>query len=129
MTIDYVMQRLAQTETRMRKEMGNSHEKWEAWQKDNTEQIDWMCEQIKSLTERMDITIRRLDELFPDRINHHLRLLKLEEAKENPGFLASYQKDCMTMSIQEACKAHFARVKKYEDEHGKLWVNKEEAHE
>jgi hypothetical protein len=67
------------------------------------EQIDWMCEQIKdmqekhmnlfdringqsvliqTLIERMDITTRRLDELYPDRMNHHLRLLKLEEAHE-----------------------------------------------
>ena len=62
--------------------MSSSHEKWEAWHEDSTEQIDWMCDQIKLLTERLDITIRRLDELLPDRINHHLRLLKLEEAHE-----------------------------------------------
>lgn len=41
--------------------------------------IDDNIEQIKSLTERMDITIRRLDELYPYRLDHHLRLLKLEE--------------------------------------------------
>jgi ribosomal protein S10 len=61
--------------------MSNSEDKWYT-SEDNTEQIDWMCEQIKSLTERMDITIRRLDELFPHRLDHHLRLLKLEEAHE-----------------------------------------------
>ena len=75
----------------------------------------------------LDINNRRVDEIWGKGFDHHLRLLKLEEAQEKPGFLALYQTDCMTMSIQEASEAHFARIKEYEKEHGKLWVNKEEA--
>ncbi len=109
MTVDYVMQRLAQLETRLRKEMTMSMRDAIS-QGEYIEQIDWMCEQIKDMQEkhlnlfdrlngqsvliekliqRIDdldhfhgITNRRVDELFPDRMNHHLRLLKLEEAHE-----------------------------------------------
>lgn len=54
---------------------------------DYIEQIDWMCEQIKELREKMDdmkilldINNRRVDEIWGKGLDHHLRLLKLEEA-------------------------------------------------
>lgn len=54
------------------------------------ETSDWMCEEIKSLTKKLDdtdiicqISSRRLDDLYPHRIDHHIRLLKLEEAQND----------------------------------------------
>jgi hypothetical protein len=53
------------------------------------EQIDWMCEKIKELREKiadmklsLDINNRRVDEIWGKGFDHHLRLLKLEEAYE-----------------------------------------------
>lgn len=49
---------------------------------DLEDKMDWVFEQIEKRYLEQDILIRRVDELFPDRMNHHLRLLKLEEAHE-----------------------------------------------
>ena len=56
---------------------------------DYAEQINWMCEQIKELREKMDdmklkldINNRRVDELWGQNFDRLLRLLKLEEAHE-----------------------------------------------
>ena len=50
---------------------------------DYLEQIDWMCEQIKDMKFKLDINNRRVDEIWGKGFDHHLRLLKLEEAKND----------------------------------------------
>lgn len=55
---------------------------WIESEPDYIEQIDWMCEQIKDMKFKLDINNRRVDEIWGKGFDHHLRLLKLEEAHE-----------------------------------------------